>query len=161
MFTISATRCGVSSRKTPTVRVSCGSRRMMSRAWAGCTCRDDGANTNPTASAPMATANRASSSFVMPQIFTNMEPNGTGRHDDSGDNSCAIAPWMSPTCEGDGEWGPRSAVDEAIVQVVVVGGEVEVTVARVVEEDHPLLTCLFGREGLVDGSAHGVGSLGR
>ena len=34
--------------------------------------RGDGANTNPTASAPIATASRASSSLVIPQILTNM-----------------------------------------------------------------------------------------
>ncbi len=37
----------------------------------GSICRGDGANTKPTASAPRATASRASSSLVMPQIFTN------------------------------------------------------------------------------------------
>ena len=44
----------------------------MSYTCWGAICRGDGANTNPTASAPMATANKASSSLVMPQIFTNM-----------------------------------------------------------------------------------------
>ena len=43
----------------------------MSRAMLGAIWRFDGANTNPTASAPMATASRASSSRVIPQIFTN------------------------------------------------------------------------------------------
>ena len=34
--------------------------------------RGDGANTKPTASAPMAIASKASSSLVMPQILTNI-----------------------------------------------------------------------------------------
>ena len=34
--------------------------------------RGEGANTKPTASAPIATAMRASSSLVIPQIFTHM-----------------------------------------------------------------------------------------
>ncbi|CAB4723737.1 unannotated protein [freshwater metagenome] len=44
----------------------------MSYTASAVTCRGDGANTNPTASAPMATASKASSSVVIPQIFTNM-----------------------------------------------------------------------------------------
>ena len=40
---------------------------------AGAICRGDGAKTNPTASAPSATASSASSSLVMPQILTNIE----------------------------------------------------------------------------------------
>ena len=43
----------------------------MSRASAAETWRGEGANTNPRASAPMATARSASSSLVVPQIFTN------------------------------------------------------------------------------------------
>ena len=44
----------------------------------------------------------------------------------------------------------RSGVDQAAVEVVVVGGEVEEAVAGVVEEDHALLAGLLGRERLVD-----------
>ena len=43
----------------------------MSAACWGATWRGEGAKTNPTASAPMATASSASSSLVIPQIFTN------------------------------------------------------------------------------------------
>ena len=43
----------------------------MSRTSPAATWRGDGAKTKPTASAPMATARRASSSLVMPQILTN------------------------------------------------------------------------------------------
>ena len=49
----------------------------MSRAMPGAIWRFDGAKMNPTASAPMATASKASSSRVMPQIFTNT-PKGYG-----------------------------------------------------------------------------------
>ena len=70
--TMSMTRPGSSSRNTPTVRISGGSRRVMSYTCWAATWRVDGANTNPTASAPMATANSASSSLVIPQIFTNI-----------------------------------------------------------------------------------------
>ena len=73
-WTRSTTRLGWSSRNTPTVRISGGSRRVMSKACCTAIWRGDGANTNPTASAPIATAKRASSSLVIPQIFTNMAP---------------------------------------------------------------------------------------
>ena len=43
----------------------------MSRTLSMDTWRGDGAKMNPTASAPMATASSASSSLVVPQIFTN------------------------------------------------------------------------------------------
>ena len=66
------TRAGSSSRNTPTVRISGGRRRVMSNTCCGATWRGDGAKTKPSASAPIATANSASSSLVMPQIFTNM-----------------------------------------------------------------------------------------
>ena len=62
---------GASSRNTPTVRISGGRRRTMSRATFGAICRATGRRSKPTASAPMATASRASSSLVMPQILTN------------------------------------------------------------------------------------------
>src|SRR5690606_8594946 len=68
------TRSGASSRNTPTVRASAGSRRAMSRAVWGAIWRRDGAKMKPTASASMATASRASSSLVTPQIFTNTRP---------------------------------------------------------------------------------------
>ena len=71
-FTISSTRWGASSRNTPTVMTSGGNRRAMSRAWVTAIWRDDpAAKLKPTASAPMATAKRASSSLVTPQILTN------------------------------------------------------------------------------------------
>ena len=70
-LTISTTRREASSRNTPTVMISGGSRRAMSRAWVTAIWRGEGANTKPTASAPMATASRASSSLVIPQILTN------------------------------------------------------------------------------------------
>ena len=73
LWAISMTRPGSSSRNTPTVRISGGNRRVMSNACWGAIWRGDGANTNPTASAPIATANSASSSLVIPQIFTNMQ----------------------------------------------------------------------------------------
>src|SRR3954451_7463669 len=66
------TLLGNSSRKTPTVRISGGSRRVMLKTCCAAIWRGDGAKMKPTASAPMATANRASSSLVMPQILTNM-----------------------------------------------------------------------------------------
>src|SRR6187549_663226 len=73
---MSITRLGCSSRNTPTVRISGGNRRVMSYTCCAAIWRVDGANTKPTASAPIATANRASSSVVIPQIFTNMRTRG-------------------------------------------------------------------------------------
>ena len=67
---ISMTRCGASSRKTPTVTVSWGSRLTMSATAAGAIWRGDGAKMKPTASAPIPTASRASASLVIPQILT-------------------------------------------------------------------------------------------
>src|SRR3954463_14709275 len=131
-LTTSTTRSGSSFRNTPTVRTSGGRRRTMSRTCAGLTWRGDGAKMKPTASAPMATANRASSSVVVPQILTNIPP---------------------------GYW--RGLCVQAIVEVVVVGLEVEQAVARVVEEDHPFGALLLGGEGLVDHGADGVAGLGR
>ena len=49
----------------------------MSAARLAAIWRDDGANMKPTASAPMATARRASSSLVIPQILTNTAVNAT------------------------------------------------------------------------------------
>ena len=63
---------GYSTAAALEVRTSGGRRRVMSYTCCGAIWRGDGANTNPTASAPIATANSASSSLVMPQIFTNM-----------------------------------------------------------------------------------------
>ena len=71
-WAISTTRPGSSSRNTPTVRISGGRRRVMSYTCCGAICRGEGAKMKPTASAPIATANSASSSLVMPQILTNM-----------------------------------------------------------------------------------------
>ena len=68
---ISTTRAGSSLRNTPTLSTSLGIRRTMSRTRSIDTWRGDGAKMNPTASAPMATASSASSSLVVPQIFTN------------------------------------------------------------------------------------------
>ena len=51
----------------------------MSRTVVGVTWRGlPGANMKPSASAPSATARSASSSLVMPQIFTNIGADGTG-----------------------------------------------------------------------------------
>src|SRR5580704_5298510 len=69
-LTMSTTRVGASLRKTPTVRISGGTRSMMRRTAWGATWRGEGANTNPMASAPSPTARSASASEVMPQIFT-------------------------------------------------------------------------------------------
>ena len=116
-----------------------GRRWMMSRTVSMLTCRRlPGAKTKPSASAPRATARSASSSLVMPQIFTNTR---TRRY--PGD-----AP--APCHSGAGVRGPWSGVDQAAVEEVVVGGQVEEAVAGVVEQDHPLLAGLLGREGLVD-----------
>src|SRR5437763_8791926 len=130
-LTTCTTRSGSSLRKTPTVRISGGSRRTMSRTIVGLIWRGDGAKMKPTASAPMATASRASSSLVVPQILTNTHSGYRG--------------------------GIRV---QAIVQVVVVGGEVEEAVARVVEEDHPLGALFLGGQGLVEDGPHGMGGLG-
>ena len=73
-FVISTTLFGASSRNTPTVRISGGSLWMIRSTTCGVTWRGDGANTNPTASAPNATASSASASEVMPQIFTITQP---------------------------------------------------------------------------------------
>ena len=70
---MATTRSGASLRNTPMVRISRGRRLTMSATLAGDTIRGDGAKTKPNASAPMATARRASSSLVVPQIFTNTE----------------------------------------------------------------------------------------
>ena len=70
-WAMSTTRWRVSSRNTPTVTISGGRRLTMSPAFCGAIWRGDGANTKPTASAPIATARRASSSLVIPQILTN------------------------------------------------------------------------------------------
>src|SRR5688500_3049788 len=52
-------------------------------------------------------------------------------------------------------------VHEVAGQVLLVGSEVEVTVAAEVEEDDLLLTRFFGFEGEVYGSLYGVRYLGR
>ena len=65
------TRSGNSFRNTPTVRTSGGNRLTISDTLETATCRGDGAKTKPIASAPTATANKASSSLVIPQIFMN------------------------------------------------------------------------------------------
>src|SRR4051812_13839014 len=110
MRAVTSTTCaGASSRNTPTVITSRGSRFTMSRAASTVTWRRLGANTNPSASAPRATASSASSSLVMPQILTNTR------------------------CY------PPSGIDQAIVVVVVVRLQVEEAVAGVVEQDHALL----------------------
>src|SRR4051812_30513985 len=124
MRAVTSTTCaGASSRNTPTVITSRGSRFTMSRAWSTVTCRRLGAKTNPSASAPSATASSASSSFVMPQILTN-----TRRY-------------------------RPSPIDQPIVVVVVVGLEVEEAVPGVVEQDHALLVEFLGRQRLVDHGA--------
>ncbi len=71
LWTTSTTRWRASSRNTPTVTISAGRRLTISAARWGATWRGEGAKTNPTASAPMATASSASSSLVTPQTFTN------------------------------------------------------------------------------------------
>ena len=76
-WTISTTRFGCSSRNTPTVRISGRQARGDVVDLLRGDLRGDGAKTNPTASAPMATARRASSSFVIPQILTNMRRDAT------------------------------------------------------------------------------------
>src|SRR2546423_1521812 len=99
----------------------------MSRTIVGLICRGEGAKMKPTASAPMATASRASSSLVVPQILTN-----TGS-------------------------GYRGGIRiQAIVQVVVVGAEVEEAVAGVVEQDHALGAFFLGGQGLVDHGPDGM-----
>ena len=57
--TVSTTRLGSSSRKTPTVQISRGRRRVMAATAVGLIWRGEGANTNPRASAPIATAIKA------------------------------------------------------------------------------------------------------
>jgi len=52
------------------VQISRGRRRVMAATAVGLIWRAKGRNTNPRASAPIATAINASSSLVMPQIFT-------------------------------------------------------------------------------------------
>src|SRR5690606_39085410 len=69
----STTRSRASSRNTPTVTISGGSRRAISAARRGAIWRGDGAKTKPTASAPIATTSRASSSLVTPHTLTNIE----------------------------------------------------------------------------------------
>ena len=59
-----------------------------------------------------------------------------------------------------GQPGRGSGVDQAAVEVVVVGGEVEVAVTGVVEQDDLLLAGLLGGQRLVDGGPDGVGGLG-
>src|SRR5262245_39117996 len=144
LFTISVTRWGRSSRNTPTVSTSsCGSRFTMLFASSGVTMRGlPGANTKPSASAPSATARRASSSFVMPQILTNMVLLRAG-------GSPYFPIGTSPT-PAKGGHSRRSSVDQTTVEVIVVGREVEQAVAAVVEQDHPLLPALLGRQRLVD-----------
>src|SRR5437764_13784156 len=71
VLTTSTTRSGVSLLNTPTVITSGGMRRAMWATTLVATCRGDGANTNPRASAPRATARSASSSLVVPHTFTN------------------------------------------------------------------------------------------
>src|SRR3954468_11151592 len=68
------TLLGRSSRKTPTVRISGGRRRVMLNTCCAAIWRGDGAKMKPTASAPMATASSASASLVVPQILTNTGP---------------------------------------------------------------------------------------
>src|SRR6476646_348708 len=55
----------------------------------------------------------------------------------------------------------RLGVDEAVVEEVVVRGEIQEAVAGVVEQDHPLLAGLLARERLVDRGADRVAGLGR
>ena len=75
----------------------------MSRTVVGVTCRGlPGTKLKPSASAPMATARSASSSVVMPQIFTNTHGDGTG----SGRAHPAIT-LTPPRSTGQGD--PRSA----------------------------------------------------
>ena len=83
VLTISTTRSGRSSRNTPIVIVP-GRQPPHDVAHVGRRSTWRGlpaTNMNPRASAPRATASRASSSFVMPQIFTNTRttvPDGSG-----------------------------------------------------------------------------------
>src|SRR5205085_4519163 len=141
-FMMATTRSGVSSRNTPMVRISRGRRLTMSATLMGDTIRGEGAKTKPRASAPMATARRASSSLVVPQIFTNTEV-----------RRYRAVPRNAEMLRG-------SAV-QPVVGVVVVGGEVEQAVAGVGEEDHPLGALFLGQEGLVDSGPDGVGRLRR
>ena len=61
-----------------------------------------------------------------------------------------------------GDLGLRQLVVlEAVVQVVVVGGHVEVAVAGQVEQDHLLVAGLVGPLGRVDRALDGVRGLGR
>ena len=88
----STTRSRASSRKIPTVRISGGSRFAMSAARDTARNRgDDGTKLKPTASAPMATARRASSSDVMPQTLTNTRWRLPTRHAEIGDRLRRIA----------------------------------------------------------------------
>src|SRR5688500_13950692 len=89
---ISTTRSRASLRKMPTVRISGGSRLAMSAARDAARKRgDDGTKLKPTASAPMATARRASSSDVMPQTLTNTRWRLSTRDPEIGDRSGGIA----------------------------------------------------------------------
>ena len=74
------TRCGASSRKTPTVRISGGRRLTMSPAVCAVIWRTDGAKMKPTASAPKLTHSSASASEVMPQILTKRSSFTGARH---------------------------------------------------------------------------------
>ena len=83
---------GALSRKMPTVRISGGRRLAMSAARDTARNRgEDGTKLKPTASAPMATARRASSSEVMPQILTNTRWRLPTRHAEVGDRLRRIA----------------------------------------------------------------------
>ncbi len=94
---ISTTRWRASSRKTPTVTVSWGSRLTMSATAEGAICRGEGAKMKPTAEAPMPTASSASASEVIPQILTNSPsvrapvPDGSGAHAPTPSSSATAA----------------------------------------------------------------------
>src|SRR5437763_3071260 len=156
LLTISTTRSGRSSRKTPSVSTSSyGTCFTMSVASSTVTMRGlPEAKTNPSASAPSAIARSASFSVVMPQILTNI-----ARH-----RSVGSLRWPSigtaPDPAVGGRWTARLGVDEPAVQVVVVRREVEEPVAAEVEQDHALLIRLLRGERLVDDGPDGVPGLG-
>src|SRR6266540_2526166 len=156
MFT---TRSGRSSRNTPTVMTSSyGTCLTMSVASSTVTMRGlPDANTKPRASAPRAIARSASSSVVIPQILMNI----ACQH--SVGSLSSLYRYLN---RPNGWWTVdgvrrRLGIDQAIVEVVVVGREVEQAVTAVVEQDHPLLPRLLRRQRLVDRRPNGVTRLGR
>src|SRR5680860_230036 len=73
---------------------------------------------------------------------------------------CGAIRSLSSPAPGDPPGWRCLCVHQAAVVEVVVRGEVEEAVSRVVEEDDPLLAGLLARECLVDRGADGVGGFG-